>query len=363
VYGAFGTRFFSGLVLVVRAADVQGWLRAAADLDTVPVSDRWTTIPGRRGPMSARVYEPVRESRHSVLLVSGLHPAGVDEPRLVSLARKLAAAGVTVVTPDLPELTRLEIAPSLTDRIEDAAAWLSTEPDLAPRGRIGLMGISFSGGVSVVAAGRPTIRHRLLYVLSFGGHDDLRRVLEYLCRGTTAGGPLPHDYGLAVVLLNVVDRVVPPEQVEQLRTALRGFLWASHLDTVDKEAAGREFARLRAVARALPEPAATLLGYVNDRDVARLGPWLVPHIGPLADEPALSPSRSPPPRVPVFLLHGRDDTVIPATESLRLAARLQGRARVRIQITSLISHAEADRPARPLEVLKLAGFWGTLLEQ
>ena len=45
------------------------------------------------------------------------------------------------------------------------------------------MGISFSGGLAVVAAGRPTLRNHLLYVFSFGGDDDLRRVLKYFCTG------------------------------------------------------------------------------------------------------------------------------------------------------------------------------------
>ena len=48
---------------------------------------------------------------------------------------------------------------------------------------VGLMGISFSGGLSIVAAGRPTLRDRVAYVFSFGGHDDLPRVLRYLCTG------------------------------------------------------------------------------------------------------------------------------------------------------------------------------------
>ena len=89
----------------------------------------------------------------------------------------------------------------------------------------------------------------------------------------------PHDYGVAIVLLNVAEHVVPPEQLAPLREAVRRFLWASYLDRIDKPQAEREFAALRELARTLPEPAATLLGYVNNRDVAHLGPQLRPYIG------------------------------------------------------------------------------------
>lgn len=371
LFGIGAEPYLHGLTLVFRAADLGGPLRRIADVATVRITER-TVLAGNKEALRARVYAPITPARHTVLLVSGLHPAGIDEPRLVGLARRLAEANVTVVTPDIPELSRFEITSALTDRIEDTAAWLAAQSSLTPRGRIGLMGVSFSGGLAVVAAGRPSLRNRLLYVFSLGGHDNLRRVLEYFCAGVPDDTPAsgitrptrpPHDYGVAVVLLNVAEQLVPPGQAAPLREGVRRFLWASHLDMVDKPEAARQFAALRETVRTLPEPSATLLEHVNNRDVARLGPRLLPHLGGLADEPALSPSRSPEPSAPVFLLHGRDDNVIPAIESQHLAARLRNRIPVRLLLTDLISHAEADQPAHVIDVLKLAGFWGDLLDR
>jgi dienelactone hydrolase len=354
-----------GWSLVFRAANRQGILRRIADLDTVPIHERLLAIPVRQASIRARVYSSLHTANQTVLLVSGLHPAGIDEPRLVDLARKLAEANVIVVTPEIPGLSRFDITPLLTDSIEDAAVWLAGQSGLAPAGRIGLMGISFSGGLAVVAAGRVSLRDRLLYVFSFGGHDDLPNVLQYFSTGADRGAPTiappPHDYGLAVVLLTVAEGLVPREQVGPLGDAVRRFLWASYLDTVDKAAADHEFASLRTLAKTLPQPSATLLGYVNDRDVARLGPLLSPHVAAYADAAALSPARSPPPVAPVFLLHGRSDNVIPSSESERLADRLRGHVPVRLLITPLISHADADQPAGAIDVLQLAHFWGDLL--
>ena len=155
--GAYARRDFHGFSLVYRAANRQGPIRRVADLDTVPVVDRIIEIPGHGSTMRARVYLPTGRPHQTVLLVSGVHPTGIDEPRLIDLARKLAEARVTVVTPDIPELSRFELTPAVTDHIETAAAWLASS-ELAPSGRIGLMGISFSGGLAVVAAGRPALR-------------------------------------------------------------------------------------------------------------------------------------------------------------------------------------------------------------
>jgi dienelactone hydrolase len=368
-------------VFVVRAAEMSGALRRAADLDTVAVRTRDLSIATRRGPMRARLYEPAGSSTRTALLTSGLHASGIDEPRLVRLARQLAASRVAIVTPDIPELARFDIAPAITDAIEDAGGWLASNAALAPDHRVGLMGISFSGGLSVVAAGRPSLAGHVAYVFSLGGHDDLGRVLRYLCTGheprpvpkvrlaSIDGAPPPfvlppHDYGVAVILLALADRIVPAPQVEPLRAGVRQYLWASALDGgVDKSRAPAEFEAVRHLTYRLPEPSATLLRYVVDRDVVHLGARLLPRLGSQGGDAALSASRSPKPSAPVFLLHGMGDNVVPPVESEYLAEDLRGHAPVRLLLSGLISHAEADRPAHVGDVIALAGFWGDLLSR
>jgi dienelactone hydrolase len=382
--------YYHGLSLVARAAEIQGTIRRIADFDVEPFTERDVEVPLRGGSIRARVYEPSSGFERTALLVSGLHPSGITEPRLVGLAQDLAASGVAVLTPDIPDLSQFSITPAITDAIEQAAEWLAAQPAFAPDGKVGLMGISFSGGLSVVAAGRPSIRDRVAYVFSFGGHADLPRTLKYLCTGVEppppdsqstlrqlglsgAGSaeerpdpltspPPPHDYGVAVILLGLADRVAPAAQVAPLRDAVRRFLFASAWDREDKARADAEFAALRELAKRLPEPSATLLRYVNDRDVAHLGARLAPYVGFYGDHPALSAARAPhQPAAPVFLLHGLADNVIPAAESVHLAAHLRGGPTVRLLLSGLISHAEADRPVTFRDVMNLGSFWGDIL--
>jgi len=374
-----------GAAFVIRAADMHGFARTVAEIGVRAPSERDVMIPTARGPLRARIYEPPRPRGRAALLTSGLHASGIDEPRLVRLARDLAGDGLVIATPDIPELSRFEITPAITDAIERAGAWLATESGLARDGRVGLMGISFSGGLSIVAAGRPSLADRVAYVFALGGHDDLPRVLRYLCTGQEpyprqqirlggsggAGAPAdapftrpPHDYGVAVMTLGMADRLVPPAQVEPLRDGVRAYLWASALDGgVDKAKAPAEFEKVRALIATLPRPSATLLQQVVDRDVVHLGPRLLPYVSLYGSDPALSVSKSAKPAAPVFLLHGQGDNVVPPIESEYLADDLRGHARVRLLISGLISHAEADQPAHVGDVLDLATFWGDLLRR
>lgn len=365
----FAARFYlRGAAFVVQAAGIDGMVRSAMRWYRTGVTEAdLPPIPWRSGTLRARAYTPARISERPILLVPGVHAAGIDEPRLIGFARDIAGTGHPVVTVELPDLAHYLITTRTTDMIEDAAAWLERGTLFRDAdGRIGLIGISFGGGLSVVAAGRPSVASRLAFVMAFGGHGDLPRTLRFLCTGVQPDGTrrAPHDYGLAIVLLGVADHVVPAGQAAPLRAAILSFLEASRLDLVDKAAAAAEFARAKRLEAALDEPSRTYMDYVNARDVEHLGPVLLPFVSHLGGEPALSPARSPLPSAPVYLLHGTDDNVVPAIESTLLARQLeQAHHPVHLLLTPLITHAEVDRSSTATAIWQLVDFWARLLDE
>jgi dienelactone hydrolase len=358
-------RYQRGAALVIKSAGMHGWPERVAGINASHVKVTPADVPSRGGTLRGRTYRPEAGFERVVALFPGVHAAGIDEPRLVGFAEHLAERGLAVLTVELPDLKGYGVTPRTTDQIEDAARWLSTQRELSPDGRVGMMGISFGGGLTLVAAGRPAIKDRVAFALSFGGHGDFARTLRFLCTGEQPDGSYrpPHDYGVVIVLLGVADQVVPSAQVEVLRHGIRTFLEASHVDMVDKARAARIFEAARDEADAMPEPARTFMRYVNARDVKTLGPLLLPHIGAIANDPALSASRSPSPNAPVYLLHGTDDNVIPAIESQYLARYLDSHTRVHLLLSPLITHAELDRPARLGELWKLIAFWSGALSE
>jgi dienelactone hydrolase len=356
--------------LFARVGNIGGRVEALADAAARTVIVRpGHVVPTRQGDVSAQFYYPEGTVRRTVLLVPGVHSMGIAEPRLTALARDLAGSGIAVMAMALPDLTGYQITARSADVIEDAVAWMAKQPGLAPDGHIGMVGISFAGGLSIVAAGRPSVRDKVAYVVSFGGHGDLGRVLRYLATGEAVQAPgvttiPPHDYGVAVILYAAADRVVPPDQVAQLRDGIRTFLLASQLTLVNMDQANAMFAKARSMEAGLPEPSATYLKWVNDRNVKEMGPLLAPHLALEAD-PAASPERAPDvPTAPIFLLHGDQDTVIPAAESVVLAERLRERgADVRLLLSRIITHAELDRSAATAESWEMVSFWADILRR
>ena len=364
------TPYVRAASLFARVGNVGGRVEALADAaaQTVIVRPRHV-VPTRHGDVSAQFYYPEGTVRRTVLLVPGVHSMGIEEPRLTALARDLAGTGIAVMAMALPDLIDYQITARSADVIEDAVAWMAKQPGLAPDGRVGMVGISFAGGLAIVAAGRPSIRDKVAYVVSFGGHGDLGRVLRYLVTGEAVQAPgvttiPPHDYGVAVIMYAAADRVVPPEQVAQLRDGIRTFLLASQLTLVDMDQADAMFAKARSMEAGLPEPSATYLRWVNERNVNELGPLLAPHLALEAD-PAASPERAPHiPTAPIFLLHGDQDTVIPAAESVVLAEWLRERgADVRLLLSRIITHAELDRSAATAGTWEMVSFWADILRR
>jgi dienelactone hydrolase len=377
--------YLDAIGFIIRAADIGGTPATLAGYRTYAYSRQPDmSVPTRSGNIPARLYEPEGEVRRTVLLMPGVHRDGINESRLVGLAEDLAATGYRVVTVAAPDLQKFKITPEVTDVIEDAVKWTSDQPQFRTDGKIGVLGISFTGGLSIVAAGRESIRDRVAFVMSFGGHGDLARALHYLTSGEVLGDlenaksssavagadhvgvHPPHDYGLAVVLLNLADRVVPADQVAALSRGIDGFLLASSLAVTDPPRSVPVFEEMKKYQETLPEPSRTYMQYVNDRAVDKLGPILLPVADALKDHPgmsALSAERAAPPSAPVFLLHGVDDNVIPSVETVLLAEHLEGKADVTGLLSGLITHAEVNRTPGAIEVWRLARFWREIMRQ
>ena len=335
--------------LLVRIADpdTHGWL---ADASRHPVVERDDAVMGGR----ARLYLPTDVAHPpGVVVVHGVHWKGIDEPRLRAFARTIAASGVAVLTPEIRELCDYRIDPASIDTIGVAAQALSARLGGAP---VGVMGLSFAGGLSLVAATDPRYAPSFAFVVAVGAHDDLGRVLRFF---TSNESPRPdgttlrlqaHDYGAVVLVYSHVEDFFPADDVPVARDALRSWLHEdfdvarSRAEALSPEAA----VRMKQVFAHSP-----VLARVLDAEVARLSPQLA----------AVSPgAHLADIRVPVFLLHGAGDRVIPSSETEWLAHDTP-RAMLRAALISpAIEHVEIEGTPSVGDQLALVHFMGDVLD-
>src|SRR5215213_8700425 len=80
--------------LIVRGAHLGGRIETLATSQTYPIVVRPVhRVPTRHGNIAARLYVPAKTIGHPILVIPGIHSAGIEEGRLTALARELAGTG------------------------------------------------------------------------------------------------------------------------------------------------------------------------------------------------------------------------------------------------------------------------------
>ena len=85
-----------------------------------------------------------------MVVLHGVHHLGMDEPRLIAFAAGIASCGLRVLTPELPGIKDYQVSADSIRTIGDSAAWMAVQNPNGERRPVGVMGLSFSGGLSLL---------------------------------------------------------------------------------------------------------------------------------------------------------------------------------------------------------------------
>ena len=299
-----------------------------------PVGAEDVSIATEEGLVRARVYLPKRHPQAPPLMVlHGVHHLGIDEPRLMGFAAAMASCGLRVLTPELPDIKDYHVDQSSVRMIGESAKWFATrtgEP-------VGVMGLSFSGGLALVAAADPLYKPEFKFVFAVGSQDSMTRVAQYYRtgederpNGTTELLPA-HEYGPLVLEYEYLEDFVPPRDVPALRRVLRAHLYE------DKPGEEKALARLSAAQRG---EAAKLLDTGSGETRSLIAASSSKHATEMA---GLSPrGRLKQLTTPVYLLHGQADNIIPSAETLWMASELPQESLQAMLVSPVLSHLDLD---------------------
>jgi hypothetical protein len=128
------------------------------------------------GTVDADVFAPRGGGRHGAIVL--LLGAG-DLPRsdlAIHFADALARLGIVTMLPESSGMLAERLTYDEIDAIRVSVTALDQRPDVDPA-RVGIIGLSASGGLAIVAAGEPDLRDRIQFVNSFGSYDDATNLL------------------------------------------------------------------------------------------------------------------------------------------------------------------------------------------
>jgi len=303
------------------------------------------------------LYWPEGGARAALVLVPGVTPAGRDDPRLVDFAGVLVRRGFAIFVPEIPEMRKSRVSP------EDAQAIVRALDGLAgcypdeENPRLGLAAISYAVGPAVIAAMDDAVREEVAVLLGVGGYHDIVAVIRYFTTG--------------------YHRDAPDEPWRQGRPA-REAKWIFLEANADRLASARDASLLARIAeRRLDDPDAAIddlearlgrdgrrvMALVTNRDPDRVEDLVAALPASLREVIAgLDLARRDLSRLEarLILVHGRDDPVIPASQS-RALARAVPEERVRLHIVESLGHVELGAGGL-FDPFRLLGAASALLE-
>ena len=302
---------------------------------------------GRSGPLPGWV------------ILHGITRPGPGHPTLQRFARAMAGSGAAVLVPEIPEWRELHLAPEQVSATIRASVLHLDRREEVGRRRTGVIGFSFGAPQAIIAATHPSLKGHLAAVVGFGGYCRLEELVAFLFSGRHEWEGRsyvlePDPYGRWVVGGNYLDRTPGYEEAEDVSRALLELArmagdiqvgaWEPIFDTRKDELEEAIHPSRRELFRAFA-PAA---GQPPDREIWEpLAPVLARTIrasSPLAEAPPFLHRLD----VPVRLIHGREDRLIPFSETLRLGREFPPDADIQVFLTGLFSHSQRGGTSGPL---------------
>jgi hypothetical protein len=307
------------------------------------------TMGGRT--YDADFYRTEAAPRAALLLVPGLAPDGKDDRRLVDLAVILARARFAVLVPDIASLRAQRVSAENIRQIADALGYLATADGLidetikAPL-PLGIAAISYSVGPALLATVQSGLAGRVDFMVAIGGYYDVEAVVTYFTTGyyrSATDAPwtrgTPNEYGKWLFVGANSDAIMDLRDRITLRAIAARRMSDRGADIGDLAAMlGPEGRSVEALlANQDPDAAGRL--------IAGLPAKLRDNLGALnlrGQDLAGAPRN-------VILIHGRDDRIIPVSESIGLAAALPAE-RGHLYLVEHLAHADLE-----------PGDWGDVL--
>lgn len=288
----------------------------------------------------------------TIVLYHGASPFAEEHPGMLSLGQSMANAGVRVHIPRLPLLKDLEITNENVDWIAHHFNWFrnldqNKDQIVIPAG------ISFAGGLLLKAMLHPLIAPTPpKSVFTYGTYFDFHSSIKFLLTGEINHNGfsykiIPNDWGLIVLFHNYLKFIDPGFDSTQMRDVLKL--------RVQNEVEDSEIALLD-----LPEIQQNLLRNIFSAKITEEIEKLAENMINACDQKIneLSPANwGNKIKIPVFIMHGTNDTMIPFTESILLSECLENS---HLFISNMYEHREISSKhgifSKLYEMMKLISF-------
>ena len=291
------------------------------------------SYPQATGTGLADIYRnPDGGERAAVLMFLGANAAGRDDKDVVNLGNALSRAGFVVMFHWSPTMAlQNNIDPVEIDNLVWAFQYLRSQ-EFVDQDRVGMGGFCVGASFALVAAADPRIRDEVVFLNAFGPYFDARDLLMQLASRSRLyhglSDPWDPDRLTLRVFANELIETLDHPRGQQVLSRL--YLEGQDVPEAELEALPLEAQRVRQLldGTSLEQAEAIYEGLPAEfrANMKAISPSA--HVGGL--------------RARIMIMHDRDDRLVPAAESRRLAEALEERGDFRYTEVLAFEHV---RPA------------------
>ena len=257
------------------------------------------------------------------------------------------------MTPLVPGIADYRVEAESADLIGTAAQAFAQQLSVP---KVGILAISFSGGLALLAASDSQYASQIAWVASIGGYYDLSHVLRFFANGDairpdgTVEHLSPHEYGPLIVIYDEPQDFFSAHDAPLAHDALKLLL-------------GDQGKASEALTSQMSPAGQAIMQRIYHKQRASLAPEILAEIDKRQEQLAAA---SPAGhlrflRCPVLLLHGADDTIIPPTEFLWLKRDIPEDDLAAALLSPAIGHVEVGHAISLRERLALVHWMATMI--
>ena len=315
------------------------------DLSSLSVVEEDMFYPGldnQKTPL--KTFHPNYPNDSILILYPGATIKGESHPKMITLARSLAINGVKVFLPRIPPLINLKLTEDILLWTVHFYKWVFNnycEND----NQINIAGVSFGGVIVLKSCLDPfLVKNRPKSVLVFGTSFDARTTMEFMFNGKMIYKDKviklnPNPWSVIVMLHNYLNKINTGYDTKRIEQALTYYI---HEKSKKFEQA---FNELNNIEKNLINDSIEL----NVSDELKRVMNLI--FNDCSNEIDFFSAKTWCNKITnnVFIIHGKNDSLSPFTESIKLHHELQNS---NLLVSELFEHREISRPPSYFSKLK-----------
>ena len=276
------------------------------------------------------LYTPSQKEKGLILSLSGFSMSGYEDKRIAVVNNAFAKLGYRVITPKIPTIDALLIHPSGIDEVQELITHIAADEVLNPhKFSPAVFAPSFTAGIAALAIAEMP-ENSISSLCLIGSFCDFESTIQFALTNEKN----VDDYGMHILMKNFLKHEVGhhPRLEEIIQTALEdnglkrqvpmlpSLLAQTDAETLDlykKLRHDTEFRReviMRAWTK-IPDFAI----WKNRLDLSK-------HANKIT--------------CPISIIHGKEDNVIPSSESVWLHALMKDNTKTHLEVSNLLDHGD-----------------------